>query len=88
VIRKIGKRDKPSVLAEVLDFACFLQAKRQQELSLAETKAKQDELGYEQAKAKALAMISTGFALGGQGIENRDALHDRRICSMDKLSAL
>jgi hypothetical protein len=67
-----------NLAAEVLDFARFLQAKRQQELGLAsEIKAKQDELSYEQAKAKALAMMATGFDLGGQGIGDRDALHER-----------
>jgi hypothetical protein len=67
-----------NLAAEVLDFARFLQAKRQQELGkVPEMKAKRDELSYEQAKAKALAMMIIGFDLGGKGITGRDALHER-----------
>jgi hypothetical protein len=33
---------------------------------------------YEQAKAKALALLDSGLHLGGTGIEDRDALHDRQ----------
>jgi hypothetical protein len=43
-----------------------------------ETKAEGgDELSYEQAKARTLAMMATGFDLGGQDIADRDALHER-----------
>jgi hypothetical protein len=64
-----------NLATEVLDFARFLQARRQHELGEAsETKP---EGGDEQAKARALAMMTTGFDLGGQGIGDRDALHER-----------
>ena len=33
---------------------------------------------YEQAKTKALAHLSSPFHLGGAGIPNREALHDRQ----------
>ena len=33
---------------------------------------------YTQARAKALAYLKTPFHLGGAGIPNRDALHDRQ----------
>lgn len=32
---------------------------------------------YEHSKQIALAMLDRGFPLGGQGIANREALHDR-----------
>lgn len=32
---------------------------------------------YQQAKARALALMASGFHLGGRGIRDRDALHDR-----------
>jgi hypothetical protein len=68
-----------NLATEVLDFARFLQARRQHELGEAsETKPEGgDEPSYEQAKARALAMMTTGFDLGGQGIGDRDALHER-----------
>jgi hypothetical protein len=57
-----------NLAAEVLDFACFLQVKRQQELGKAsETKAEGgDELSYQQAKARTLAMMATGFVWAGR----------------------
>lgn len=33
---------------------------------------------YEQARQQALAWLERKFPLGGQGIKNRDALHDRK----------
>jgi post-segregation antitoxin (ccd killing protein) len=33
---------------------------------------------YERAKAKAFALLNSGLHLGGAGIEDRDALHDRQ----------
>jgi post-segregation antitoxin (ccd killing protein) len=33
---------------------------------------------YEQAKVNALALLRAGLRLGGAGIEDRDALHDRQ----------
>lgn len=33
---------------------------------------------YEAARRKALAMMQTGFDLGGGRMENRDEIHDRR----------
>lgn len=68
-----------NLAAEVLDFARFLQAKQQQALGkTSETKAEGgEELTYKQAKARALTMMATGFGLGGQGIADRDALHER-----------
>lgn len=35
------------------------------------------EQAYEQAKSKALSLLDKPFHLGGQGIKDRDALHDR-----------
>ncbi len=32
---------------------------------------------YEQAKARALALLDSGLHLGGAGIKDRDALHER-----------
>ena len=36
------------------------------------------ETAYEQAKAKALAQLDSPFHLGGLGITDREALHDRQ----------
>ena len=36
------------------------------------------ETAYEQAKAKALAQLDSPFHLGGAGISDREALHDRQ----------
>jgi hypothetical protein len=36
------------------------------------------EVAYEQAKRRALADLRSPFHLGGKGIEDRDALHDRK----------
>jgi len=36
------------------------------------------ETEYERAKARALALLDAPFRLGGGGIQNRDALHDRQ----------
>jgi post-segregation antitoxin (ccd killing protein) len=36
------------------------------------------ETAYEQAKAKALAQLDSPFHLGGAGITDREALHDRQ----------
>jgi hypothetical protein len=36
------------------------------------------EAAYEKAMRNALAHMERGYHLGGQGIKNRDALHDRK----------
>jgi hypothetical protein len=36
------------------------------------------ETAYEQAKVRALARLNSPFHLGGEGIADRDALHDRK----------
>jgi hypothetical protein len=36
------------------------------------------ETEYERAKARAPAQLDAPFRLGGGGIQNRDALHDRQ----------
>lgn len=36
------------------------------------------EEAYERAKARALAQLDSPFHLGGAGIANREALHDRK----------
>jgi hypothetical protein len=38
----------------------------------------EEETLYESSQAKALAFLSAPFRLGGAGIANREALHDRR----------
>ena len=38
----------------------------------------QHAVAYEQAKVKALALLNRGLHLGGTGIKDRDALHDRQ----------
>mgnify|MGYP001562796962 CR=1 FL=1 len=71
-----------SVESELLRQAKQLAAKRHLSLSklLAEdlaahvAQAKQ----YEQAKQQALAWLEQKFHMGGKGIENREALHDRQ----------
>jgi hypothetical protein len=37
----------------------------------------EQEAAYEQAKSKALALLAQPFRLGGKGIKDRAALHDR-----------
>jgi hypothetical protein len=38
----------------------------------------EEETIYEQSKVRALAQLSAPFRLGGAGIRNREALHDRQ----------
>ena len=52
---------------ELLDFAEYLERKYQ-------TQADRE---YAEASQRALSLMATGFDLGGKGIVDRDALHER-----------
>lgn len=66
---------------DVLRKAKVVAARRDKSISqlLADqiTEIVQQDEAYEQAMRAALAKLEAGFPLGGQGIVNRDALHER-----------
>jgi uncharacterized protein (DUF2126 family) len=71
-----------SMEADLLRQAKQLAAQRHLSLSklLAEDLATQVSQAqqYEQAKQQALAWLEQKFPLGGEGVKNREALHDRQ----------
>jgi hypothetical protein len=61
-------RSLPEPLAlELLDFAEYLERKYRVQV----------DREYAEASQRALALMATGFDLGGKGIADRDALHER-----------
>lgn len=70
-----------SVSKDLLRRARALAARRRTSVSrlLAEQLEKQvgEERAYAASRRKALALLKQGLHLGGHGISNRDALHDR-----------
>ena len=66
IVAKVKRLPEPLAL-ELLNFAEYLEYKQN-------TSA--DE-GYAEANRRALSMMETGFDLGGNGIPDRDALHER-----------
>jgi hypothetical protein len=70
-----------SIEKDLLQHARALAARHRTSVSklLAEELEKQvrDDRAYAASRRKALALLKQGLRLGGHGIENRDALHDR-----------
>ncbi len=66
LVETVKRLPEPLAL-ELLDFAEYLEGKYT---------IKADE-EYSNAKQHALSMIESGFDLGGKGITDRDALHER-----------
>jgi hypothetical protein len=66
LVATVKRLPEPLVL-ELLDFAEYLESKYNT----------QEDEDYAKAKQRALSMMESGFDLGGKGITDRDALHER-----------
>lgn len=66
ILQMVQRLPQPMAL-EVLDFTEYLTSKYE----------RQADRQYLEAKQRAMALMESGFDLGGQGIRDRDALHER-----------